>query len=405
MLTAEDSDLIGEAGRMDAMGILAIWSIRGRDLVPHLTEQTTSVRGFQMLIEAYRLWDLYEPNHPEHAGKLDDFFQLIEQAFARIVGWYEGDWNLPGARRVRARLSTKPQVSLVDTSWHLLNNQKSNGVWGLYRGAARRAGLLQDDMSRLSVETMEEANLNPGIFDRAQDRLFDAIEHAMNDGTVDIPVHWNNAVTRDFYHTFRDVPLLEHLYEMLIERHELNQKLARLLSAAEKLDHRTVLANLARKFSNHKTTIRNVVDCENLLCIVEAVFLWLCASRGKHIDAAVSDLPVELDDLRSVHQKFEHSGMYGEDEDMAKVRHRRFCDELDLSTKVQLAHSILAIHEAISEERNRTPWVWVEEGVLSSDVEVEKPDAREFETGLAWRNDYYLKPLQSIVKEFDELRG
>jgi len=86
MVTAKDDDLLGMSNRSDAMGILAVWSVRGRDLVPHLTEQTTSVRGFQILVEAFRLWEIYEPAHPQHAGSLDDFFLLIEQAFARTVG-------------------------------------------------------------------------------------------------------------------------------------------------------------------------------------------------------------------------------------------------------------------------------------------------------------------------------
>jgi hypothetical protein len=154
MLTEKDDELLGVANRSDAMGVLAVWSVRGRDLVPHLTEQTTNVRGFQILVEAFRLWELYEPAHPEHAGRLDDFFLLIEQAFARTVGWHDKEWPLPGARRVYARSSEQPHISLNDPDWHLLGGQKANGLWGLYRGASRRAGLLVDDMTRLSADSM-----------------------------------------------------------------------------------------------------------------------------------------------------------------------------------------------------------------------------------------------------------
>ena len=58
LLTAKDYELLGASSRVDAMGVLAIWSVRGRALVPHLTEQTTNVRGFQILVEAFRLWEL-----------------------------------------------------------------------------------------------------------------------------------------------------------------------------------------------------------------------------------------------------------------------------------------------------------------------------------------------------------
>ena len=400
LLTEVDSDLIGTAGRMDAMGILAIWSIRGRDLVPHLTEQTNSVRGFQILIEAYRLWALYELDYPVHANRLDDFFLLIEQAFARIVGKCAGDWPLPGARRVRARLSTKPRISLVDLDWHLLNDQKANGIWALYRGAAQRAGLLEDDMSRLSNETMEQANSTTKITGRTQDQIFSVICDAM-DGTVDIPVRRNNAVTQAFYDTYREVPLVNHLHKMLIKRDELNCKLAALLRATDEIDHRKVLNDMVREHPAHEEIIRNVIRCEDLLSIVEAVFLWLCASRGKRIDTAVSDLPLDLEHLNRTHQLFGQSGVYGEE--TAKERHRLFCDELDLSDKESLAYSILRIHETISKGRGREPWVWEEGEVLSSDEEVDRPPASQFKVGWSWRNDYYLRPLKSIILEFEEV--
>ena len=134
MLTAKDDELLGRSSRSDAMGVLAVWSVRGRSLVPHLTEQTTNIRGFQILVEAFRLWESYEPAHPEHAGRLDDFFLLIEQAVARTVGRQEKDWDLPGARRVGARSSEEPRISLQDLDWHLLDGQKANGPMGSISG-------------------------------------------------------------------------------------------------------------------------------------------------------------------------------------------------------------------------------------------------------------------------------
>jgi len=135
MLTAKDDELLGVSNRSDAMGVLAVWSVRGRDLVPHLTEQTTNVRGFQILVEAFRLWEIYEPAHPEHAGRLDNFFLLIEQAFARTVGWHDKDWTLPGARRVRARSSEEPQISLQDPDWHLLGGAEGERAVGAISGS------------------------------------------------------------------------------------------------------------------------------------------------------------------------------------------------------------------------------------------------------------------------------
>ncbi len=402
MLTVKDEHLLGVSNRSDAMGVLAVWSVRGRDLVPHLTEQSTNVRGFQILVEAFRLWEIYEPAHPEHAGRLDDFFLLIEQAFARTVGWHDKDWTLPGSRRVRARSSEEPQISLQDPDWHLLGGQKANGLWGLYRGASRRAGLLLDDMTRLSGETMEQATLHAGIGTGAQVRLFKAVARAMDGDTVALPRNMNNKLTASLYDTFWDLPLADHLHARLIKGHALNSQLAERLMAVEKLNHRTFLVAAARELADHRATIEDAVRCENLLAVVEAIFLWLCASKGMTVAAAVEELPVDLDALGAARAAFGHSGAYrGE---TAVARQSRFHEELDTSDKDALARSVLQLHEKVSEERKRAPWVWEDQGVLFSDVDVERPPDGALQVGLAWRNDYYLEPLRDIAKQLAEAR-
>ncbi|MBN1457927.1 MAG: hypothetical protein JXA57_00230 [Armatimonadetes bacterium] len=402
MVTAKDDDLLGVSNRSDAMGVLAVWSVRGRDLVPHLTEQTTSVRGFQILVEAFRLWEFYEPAHPQHAGRLDDFFLLIEQAFARTVGRHDKDWSLPGARRVRARSSEEPRISLQDLDWHLLGGQKANGLWGLYRGASRRAGLLMEDMTRLSGETMEQATLHAGIKTAAQSRLFTLVESAMDGQTVALPTNMNNKLTGDLCTTFRDLPLADHLHERLIESHELTKHLAERLLDIEELDHRTFLASEAQQRPGHQATIQDVVRCEDLLAVVEAVFLWLCSSKGKTVEVVAKDLPVDLDALAAARVAFGHSGTYrGE---TAISRYNRFHEQLDTSSYVALLRSVLMLHEQVSEERKRAPWVWEDQGVLFSDLDVDRPADTALQVGLAWRNDYYLEPLRGIAKQLSEVR-
>ena len=402
MLTAKDDDLLGVSNRTDAMGVLAVWSVRGRDLVPHLTEQTTNVRGFQILVEAFRLWELYEPGHSQHAGRLDDFFLLIEQAFARTVGWHDKDWPLPGSRRVRARLTEEPHISLRDLDWHLLGGQKANGLWGLYRGASRRAGLLAEDMTRLSGATMEQATLHAGLAPDVTGRLFTHVANAMDGQTVSLPTHKNNKLTTSIYDTFRKLPLADHLHARLVDGHDLNRHLAERLLDLEELDHRTFLASAARELPDHRAAIQDAVRCEDLLSVLEAVFLWLCASKGKTLDDAVADLPVDLGTLATARAAFAHSGAYRGD--TAVARHSRFSEQLDTSGHVALARSVLGLHEKVSEERGRAPWVWEDQGVLFSDIDVERPAEVMLQVGLAWRNDYYLEPLQGIAKQLAEAR-
>ena len=295
----------------------------------------------------------------------------------------------------------KPQISLQNPDWHLLGGQKANGLWGLYRGASRRARLLQDDMARLSCETMKEARSSPGIGgDAARNRLFEAVESAMDGQTV--PLHMNSGLTKAMYNTYRDLPLADHLHARLIEGHDLNRQLAERLLDVQQLGHRTFLADGARDLPNHRATIENAIHCENLLAVVEAIFLWLCASKGRKVEAAVADLPVDLEALGASRESFGHSGAY--QGDTAVARHSRFHEQLVTSSNVELARSVLLLHEKVSEERKRAPWVWEDHGVLLSDVEVERPSDSELQVGLSWRNDYYLAPLQGIAKQLAEAR-
>ena len=258
-------------------------------------------------------------------------------------------------------------------------------------------------MTRLSYETMKQATLNAAIGPADRNRLFKAVKSAMDGNTVELRKHLNNNRTKALYNTYRDLPLADHLQERLIEGHDLNRQLAERLLGIEELDHRAFLTAAAQDLPDHRTTIEDAVRCEDLLAVVEAIFFWLCASKGKTIEAAVVDLPVDLGALGTARESFGRSGIY--QGSTAAARHSRFREQLNTSSNVDLARSVLLLHQKVSEERKRAPWVWEDQGVLLSDVEAEHPSDSELQVGLAWRNDYYLGPLQGIANQLAEARG
>ena len=275
-----------------------MWSARAREAVPHLTEQTTEVRGFQILIEAFRLWTIFVNREPHPPERLMQFFMLVEQAFARTVGCRDGDWSLPGARRVRSRLGEIPRISVADAGWHLLGGQLTNGIWGLYRGAARRAGLLDANMAWLSDDTWETACATSCLRDVALERLFGLIRRAMDGETVDLPTDGRNALPSALRTTFDEVPFRSHLRQRLIEGHDLNRALANRLVPLEQLDHRRFFELAASELGEHSPVLSRVIDCENLLAVLEGVFYRLCCARGDSLDALEDDLPVHLERSR-----------------------------------------------------------------------------------------------------------
>ena len=392
MISSRDDDLVGVARRSDPLGVLAVWSARARVIVPYLTEQTTDVRGFQILVEAFRLWAILQAWGSKNADSrgLGEFFMLVEQAFARTIGWRERDWSLPGARRVRGRLGDHPCISVDDDAWHLLGDQLANGIWGLYRGAARRAGLVDDNMVWLSEDTQQAADATSYLEGIALKRLLELVERAMGGETVELPIHGNDSLYRALCRTFDEVPLKSHLRERLIDSHDLNRAVAERLVLLDELNHRTFLEQAAAVLVEHRPELESVIDCENLLAVLEGVFYRLCGSRGQKIQAAADALPVDLGELETAVEVFAASGA------------TRF-DELDTSSTTQLVYSVLSLHKIVCDGRGRAAWVWEEEGSLQGDVDAGEPSADDCQVGVAWRNDYYLHPLRSIARQLKKL--
>ena len=401
MLSEVDDDLIGATNRLDPMGVLAIWTERGRDLVPHLTAQTNKICGFQILVEAFRLWERYEQEYAEHDDQLDDFFVLVEQAFAHTVGWYYDKWELPGARRVRTRSQDSPQFSIRDRRLHLLNNQKGGGLWGLYRGASQRAGMLVEDMSRLSDETLTAAKVNHAISYKEATGFLELLKSAMAGNTKTLAQKRNNQLTRSLYNTYTQIPLRSYFRDCLIKSDELTNELASRLLAQDEIDRRSFLQNAAQELPRHRVKIQNAIRCEDILAIVEAIFFKLCTSTGKSFDEV--ELRLDLSDFQAALMAFGKSGTYG---GTASTRHTQYQELLDPSDHESLMRSVLKLHDSVCKGKGQSSWIWVEDsGKLSSDTELDAPSDDELTVGLAWRNDYYLQPLQSIVKQLQEIEN
>ena len=415
MISALDNELLGASSKTDGLGVQDIWAARGRDLVPHLTASTHSIQGFQILVEIYRLWELFlqTKSHQVYADRFGKFFILIEQAFARIVATSDEEWTLPGARSVRARASLDPQISL-DSSWLLLNNQQSNGLYGLYRGASGRAGLLQENLRQLSDQTMSASQDNRGI-NKSQEDLFSLVKQALDKKEVQIHKSSYRKLAAELVKTYQHPPLVDHFSTMLIKNHYLTNRMVEGFQNLGDLDYqqfltklRPLLMKLANDFKaenlpEYVETINNVIACENLLAVVVFLFDWLCSQKGQKIKDAASKLPENLhNDLDPVYAAFKNSGVYTR---AAKTNHSCFCDKLDTSSNLTLLKSILEIHQNISERRKRALWVQLDENdVLVSDILVDKPDLANLKVGQLWYHDYYLWPLHNIANQIAELK-
>ena len=255
----------------------------------------------------------------------------------------------------------------------------------------------------LSTETHAEALAHPGLKGESVGEFLGRARCAMNGETVSLPGE-TSRLSQDFCAMFDRVPLREHLYAKLVEDHPLNRKLAGILLATDKLDHRSVIEEAARVLpeEEHGLTLNKVIRCENLLAVVEAVFKGLCASKGETIEEAASEFNVNLEAIEEARVAFGQSGSYGSG--TAASRQALIHNELNTSSRVELARSVLNLHQKVCDARGRAIWVWDDNGKLHSDVSAIKPDGKQLEIGRAWRNDYYLQPLKNIVRQLSGLR-
>ncbi|WP_341253279.1 hypothetical protein [Euzebya pacifica] len=401
-LTQRDSELLGTSNRTDALGHLSIWSEIGRELIPHLTAQTTDVRAFQVLIEILRLWERLVSERPEHAGRLRDVFVLMEQAIARTVALRGLDWPLPGARRVRAGATRQVSRIGLDPDHALLGSQFGNGIYGLYVASARRAGMVTPDHDRLEIETLEVASSTPGLSEKAAGQLIALVRQVLeNGGPVDLPTHGSTALVGDVVAMYEDVPLGDHLRQKLVGATHITAALAARTLATEGLPRRGLLSGLQQDISEHADQIQRVIDTEDTLAIIEATFVRLCAGAGEPLGTVASSLPVDLGLLREAHDRFVAVGpLRG---GAARLRHGRISTMLDMSTAEAFARSILHLHHLAMDDRRRADWVTEENGILRGFVEIGDVDDDAFNVGQAWWNDYYLYAYTSISRQLADL--
>jgi hypothetical protein len=403
-VTEPDKELIRATASRDPLGILPVWSARGRDLVPHLTEQTGRAAGFQLLLSAYGLWERFAAAYPNRSGDLRAFYLLVEQAFARATAHINNDWNLPGRRRTLALRDSPDAIISLDRQHWLLDNQLGTGTYGLYRGASGRGKLLTEDLRVLAPSVRVVFDASPGLSASQERDLFRLVSTAIDapEKGAALSVRPNNGLASALSEIVTKLPQRALLRSNLIETTPRCHALARLLRTPEfkdgEIDRRQFLVRAQATLPNDQDTLQAVILCESFLAPIENIFRWLCGQHGEQVREVSSTLDVNLPRLRLAQRDFLQSGKYPAG--TARDRFNAYGMYIDLSDQLSLIHSLLILHESVSKERGRSPWVSIDDtGRLSAAVEVDEVRKESFNPDRAWRNDYYLDPLRSVASD------
>ena len=145
-LTLEDPNAKIKGSR-DPLGVQPIWTAFGRYVVTNLTTQSTSIRGFTiLLLGRYFAADLLDRGMSTKEDALDIFLRM-EQVGAYVRHVAHGvQGEIRGIERVKQFVDERHGnvVIAADRRGMILSDQKVYGLWGLYSVPARTSGLIPD---------------------------------------------------------------------------------------------------------------------------------------------------------------------------------------------------------------------------------------------------------------------
>ncbi len=145
-LTLEDPNAKIKGSR-DPLGVQPIWTAFGRYVVTNLTTQSTSIRGFTiLLLGRYFAADLLDRGMSTKEDALDIFLRM-EQVGAYVRHVAHGvQGEIRGIERVQRFVDEQHGnvVIAADRRGMILSDQKVYGLWGLYSVPARTSGLIPD---------------------------------------------------------------------------------------------------------------------------------------------------------------------------------------------------------------------------------------------------------------------
>ena len=166
-LTLEDPNAKIKGSR-DPLGIQPVWAAFGRHVVTNLTTQSTSVRGFTiLLLGRYFAARLIEDGTVSQEEALNVFLRMEQiGAYIRHVA-HKLEGNIRGIERVMTFLEEgRGKVKIQsDRRGMILSDQKTYGLWGLYSVPARTSGMIPEGSFGVTEKAREfiERNYMPSL--------------------------------------------------------------------------------------------------------------------------------------------------------------------------------------------------------------------------------------------------
>ena len=140
-------------GSRDPLGIQPLWSRLGREVIGNLTTVSSSVPDYAVLLLGFHFIEVIAKTQ----GSEHDLGTFLKwEQLAAYARGNNNDFQFRGTERVSQRLSESHAWPIsTDRDAQILSDQKTYGLWGLYRVPAKSSGLIDGEPVRLTESARE----------------------------------------------------------------------------------------------------------------------------------------------------------------------------------------------------------------------------------------------------------
>ena len=419
-LTLEDPNAKIKGSR-DPLGVQPIWSAFGRHVVTNLTTQSTSIRGFTiLLLGRYFAADLLERGMATREDVLNIFLRMEQiGAYVRHVA-HGVKGEIRGIERVQRFVDEQRGnvVIAADRRGMILSDQKVYGLWGLYSVPARTSGLIPDGALDVMPDVREfveqhyirRLNGTAGKLTKLltddgklrtndQDPIFAALAPILNPGFSSDELKFYGSFLRDGSHVKDATPGRQERFRELLESD----------ATLETSTGRVEILQLARRARSRDEGLSIALDriahLEVFLAPTAALFQHILGRHGQQVTSvadeirsvwgssvpnldrvAFSDL---LDEIESTSSKATGSAM---DEVHACLHEGDFEGAIE---------GLVSWNEVVSRIRGSAPWARIGDG-RRLDVRYRRPERllpSTDEIRDLWMNSYFIDALKAVTRQ------
>lgn len=409
------------SGSRDPLGVQPIWTSFGRHVVTNLTTQSTSVRGFTiLLLGRYFAADLVDRGMAAPEDALDIFLRMEQiGAYVRYVG-HAVEGEIRGIERVKRFVHDQAgRVNIsADRRSMILADQKVYGLWGLYSVPARTSGLLPDgtrDVTPTAREFIEPNYINRlnGSAVKLRELLArggklrtqesNAVFSALS-GVLD-PRFSSNEL--EFYGSY-----LRDGKEVDGAKPGRQERLRRLLESENMLNGPTGRAEIVhlseragRSDPGLAHSLERIAHLEALLAPAAALFQHVLTRDGQHLQDVASEVRqvwgarvpnLERSAFAEMHDEIRSTSSRAVGSRMDAVHAALRSGDYEAAIE-----GLLAWNELVMQTRGGAPWARMGEGkrldVKYRGAEQLLPKGHELPE--LWMNSYFVDALKSVTRQ------